>query len=273
MTQKARNETKWWGAKGRETNRPSILNLVKSSTLDVEMAAVLWLLMERKGSVVVASEAPQVGKTTFLSALLDLMPPWYNAVYVYGKDADLGPLKENKPGSSYILAPELGPDSAAHVWGKSVVSIFKAMDKGFSLGTTFRADSPEEVFTTLQGKPASVPQKLLGNVHAIVNLRLVQGVRSVNRRVCQLTLTSHAEKGDGWRLVTLTGWEPDSDSHIHMKSSETRSALAARMEMDGDELEEDLTARQRRLRAWLDIGLTGTEDLRKAITKHYRSRE
>ncbi|MDA1188340.1 MAG: hypothetical protein O2854_01475 [Chloroflexi bacterium] len=270
---KTRNEAKWWGAKDREKGRHSVLELVKKGTIDIETTAVLWLLMERKGSVVIASETPETGRTTLLSALLDLLPPSYTPIYLYGKDPDLAELKESDPESSYVLAPELGPDAAAHIWGKHVSSIFKTLDKGYSLATTVRADSPEEVFHLLQSKPVSLSEKLCNNIHAVVNMRLAQGVRVIHRRVCQVTVTGPVNGSKDYRMVTLVGWEPDSDSHMHMRSPETRSALAGRLNMDEDAMEEEITARRRRLKAWYDMGITSTNDLAKALDKYYNSRE
>ncbi|MBM3948839.1 MAG: hypothetical protein FJ312_06320 [SAR202 cluster bacterium] len=269
MAQKARNEAKWWGEEGRAQKRLSLLDLVKNHTLDVETAALLWLLIEKKSSVIVASQAPQAGKTTLLTALSDFIPPKYQPVYVYGGSSDAVPPADAKPNSTYLLASELGTGSVS---GKSLVGLFKALTKGYSLGATLRADSPEEVFRALSTGRTPVPAEQIARLHAIVNLRLVQGTRSINRRVSQLTLTVPRD-GSGWRMVTLAGWEPDDDSHIHMNSPETRETLASRLKMDAGDLDEELATRARRLQAWLDIRLTNAEQLRQAVLKYYDLRD
>ena len=269
MAQKTRNETKWWGETGRAEKRLSLLDLVKNGTLDVETAALLWLLVEKKGSLIVASQAPLAGKTTLLTALVDFIPPKYQPVYVYGGGSDSVPPADSKPSATYLLASELGP---GNVSGKSLVGLFKALSNGFSLGATVRADSPEEVFRTLSSGRAAVPGEHLARLHLIVNLRLVQGTRSINRRVSQLTLIAPRD-GSGWRMVTLAGWEPDDDSYIHMNSPETRETLASRLKMGADELDEELAGRSRRLKAWLDIRLTNAEQLRQAVLKYYDLRD
>ena len=272
-TVKIRTETKWWGAKDREKGRLSILDLVKKGTLDLQTASVLWLVVERKGSIIIASEAPETGRTTLLSALLDLFPPSYTPLYMYGREPDFGMLKETDPDNCYILAPEFGTKRAAHIWGKHISNIFKAVSKGYSLGTTLHADSPEEVFHFLRSKPISVSEKLFTNIDVIVNMRLAQGIRITHRRVCQLTVTMPSADKGGHRFATLVGWEPDTDSHMHLRSPEALSALALRLKMDEDELGESLVIRRRRLKAWMDMGITKTGDLSKAVAKYYGSQE
>jgi hypothetical protein len=266
---KTRNETKWWGEASRGEKRLSLLDLVKNGTLDVETAALLWLVVEKKGSVIVASQAPLAGKTTLLTALMDFLSSKYEEHYIYGGGSDVVPPANSKPLSSYILAPELGP---GNVSGKSLVSLFKSLAKGFSLGATVKADSPEEVFRTLSSGRMAVPSGQLARLHAIINLRTVQGPRSTNRRVSQLTLIAPRD-GSGWRMVTLAGWEPDDDSHLHMNSPETRATLASRLKMDADDLDGELAERARRLQAWLDIRLTNARQLRQAVLKYYELRD
>ena len=50
-----RDSTAWWGETGRESNRPSLLGMVKNNTLDLRLAALLWLLIERRTSMIFAS--------------------------------------------------------------------------------------------------------------------------------------------------------------------------------------------------------------------------
>ena len=272
-TVKARTETKWWGAKDREKGRFSILELVKKGTLDLQTASILWLVVERKGSIIIASETPETGRTTLLSALLDLFPPSHTPLYIYGREPDLAALEETSPDNCYILAPEFGTRRAAYIWGKSISKIFKEVDKGYSLGTTLQADSPEEVFHFLRSKPISVSEKLFTNIDVIVNMRLAQGIRVIHRRVCQLTVTLPLTDKAKHRFTTLVGWEPDSDSHMHLRSSEALSTLALRLKMSENELEANLVSKRRRLNAWMDIGITKTGELSKALAKYYESRE
>ena len=84
MRSHAENVARWWGGQGRSDNRLTILDLVRNDTLDVTLASLVWLLVEKKASIIVAAGPQLAGKTTFLTAALDLAPPWYEQVYTRG---------------------------------------------------------------------------------------------------------------------------------------------------------------------------------------------
>ena len=52
----------WWGGPGRDENRLTILDLIRNDTLDVDTAALLWLLVDAKKSIVVAAAPQLAGK-------------------------------------------------------------------------------------------------------------------------------------------------------------------------------------------------------------------
>ncbi|MCH7802101.1 MAG: hypothetical protein IIC24_11250, partial [Chloroflexi bacterium] len=70
----------WWGGEGRSKNRLTILDLISNNTLSTELAALLWLLVEHKTSIITAAGPQLAGKTTLLTALLDLARPRFRSV-------------------------------------------------------------------------------------------------------------------------------------------------------------------------------------------------
>lgn len=74
----------WWGFHGAGDPGRSVLGLIADGTLDAELAALLWLLLEARLPVVVAAGPPLAGKTTVLTALLDFLPPGTRRVYLRG---------------------------------------------------------------------------------------------------------------------------------------------------------------------------------------------
>ena len=267
-----RDSTAWWGDTGRESNRPSLLGMVKNNTLDLRLAALLWLLIERRASLIFASTPDLTGRTAMLSALIDFMPPGIRPIYVYGPEFEIANFAVDvPPDNSYLLIPELGQDRESYLWGKSVGRLFRALDRGYAVGTTMHADSPEQVVKALNSAPNRVPGKLIGGVHVVVNLRTVPGGRSVARRVAQATLLIPNPSGPP-RLTTLVGWEPDADSYIFMDAPSTIDALASRLEMSSQHMDSELARLRRRLEAWHSIGTTTANDVRKAVAQYHRSR-
>ena len=267
-----RDSTAWWGDTGRESNRPSLLGMVKNNTLDMRLAALLWLLIERRASLIFASTPDLTGRTAMLSALIDFIPPGVRPIYVYGPEFEIAAIgADAPPEDSYLLVPELGQDRESYLWGKSVGRLFRALNKGFAVGTTMHADSPEQVVKALNSAPNRVPGRLIGGVHVVVNLRTVPGGRSVARRVAQVTLLIPDPSGPPG-LVTLVGWEPDADSYLYMDAPSTVDALASRLEMSSELLDAELARLRRRLEAWHSIGTTTANDVRKAVAQYHRSR-
>ena len=263
------NAAEWWGQQTRTTNRHSLLQFIQNNTIDLRLAALLWTLVEQKASIIIAAAPQLAGKTTLLTALIDFIPPWYERVYVGGQDEDFSSLKEADPQKTYILAPELSDHTEAYLWGDAVVALFKALDSGHSMASTMHADSPEEVVATLEGKPLKIPAALVANVYAIANLRVAQGRRAPTRRVNQLTLVAADPQAQSVKLVTIAGWDPDTDTFLHMDSQATVGALAERLRMDADDLDEDLLQRRWRLERWLKGGPVRVGDVRQLVAKHY----
>ena len=79
-----KDEANWWGGHHRSDDRLTLLDLVRNRTLDLDTAALLWLLVENRSSIVVAAAPQLAGKTTLLTALIDFMPPWHEKVYTRG---------------------------------------------------------------------------------------------------------------------------------------------------------------------------------------------
>ena len=78
----------WWGYHWAAPQPLSITRIIASGSLDAELAALLWLLVEGRVPVVVAAEAPLAGKSTTLTALIDFLPPGTNKVFLRGWTED-----------------------------------------------------------------------------------------------------------------------------------------------------------------------------------------
>ena len=267
-----RDSTAWWGETGRESNRPSLLGLVKNNTLDLRLAALLWLLIERRTSVIFASVPDLTGRTAMLSALVDFIPTGVRPVYVYGPDFEAPEPEEGvKPENTYLLVPELGEDRESYIWGQPVGKLLKALDKGYAVCTTMHADSPEQAIQVFKSViPRGSPHKLIDGVGILVNLRTVPGGRSVARRVAQVTLLVPEPSGPP-RLTTLVGWEPDADRYLFMDAPSTAEALATRLGMSTEDVDSELARLRRRLEAWQSIGTLTASDVRKAVAQYHKS--
>ncbi len=64
----------WWGYHWSPPHPRSIAELIRAGTIDAELAATLWLLVEARVPLVVVAGPPLAGKSTLLTALLDFLP-------------------------------------------------------------------------------------------------------------------------------------------------------------------------------------------------------
>lgn len=263
----------WWGGEGRSDDRLTLLDLVRNNTLDLTLASLLWLMVERKASVVAAAGPQLAGKTTLLSAVLDFMPPEYEGVLTTGSSEKFSFLDHKEPSATYILVPELSDHTPAYLWGDNVRTLFDALGRGYSMAATIHADTPEQVIDMLSDAPVLVPGHLLHHAQFVVNLSLSYGDRGMERRV---GLVSAVLPGDRTGrtapgIVSVAQWRPETDTFALENSDSARRALAGSLRMSPAEIEPDLAERGKVLRSWMDATPTAAE-LRLAVADHYRSR-
>jgi flagellar protein FlaI len=148
----------------------SIVALIRAGTLDAELAAHLWLLLEARVSLLVAGGPRLAGKSTLLTALLDFLPP--NAVRIVARGApeDFAWLDEADPQRTVILASELSGHLPAYTWGPDARRLIRAAGSGFGLLSTIHAESLEGVFAQLRMRPVGATDDELSAIGVVVVL-------------------------------------------------------------------------------------------------------
>ena len=74
----------WWGYHWAPPMPMSAVELIGTPAIDARLMATLWAVVSRRRSVMLSSEAPQAGKTTTLSALVDFLPEDTVGVFIRG---------------------------------------------------------------------------------------------------------------------------------------------------------------------------------------------
>lgn len=259
-----------WGGGPPDTGRPSMAGLVANGTLDLRAACILWLLAERRASLIVAAGPRLAGKTTVLLAAVDLMPPTVARAHTRGVNEDFAFLSETEPANTVVLVPELSDHTPAYLWGEPVLRVFEAMERGYALAATLHADAPRQTLDALVEGPLRARPALASQVHAIANLRVLPGTEPPARRLNLLSLVVPSPRGYPPGFVTLARWQPSSDSLDHMATAQASAALGARLGMAPENVEPDLARRAGMLRQWVAAGLTLATDLAPAVAAYYR---
>ena len=183
----------WWGFRPVPPDPRSIVQLIRDRTLDTQLAALLWLLVEARVPVIVAAQRGRAGKTTLLEALLDFLPPgtrridlagvmetfdWLPHARELGWQAPPSPeagtrLRSLDPSTTYLVAAELSDHTPAYTWGDHARIAIRALTIGYGLGGTIHASSLEEVLDALHQPPVALTDDELSRLGVVLFLRLL----------------------------------------------------------------------------------------------------
>ncbi|MGA7670745.1 MAG: hypothetical protein WBW04_10010 [Nitrolancea sp.] len=160
----------WWGHRSSPEQRLTIVDLLQEGNLDARVAAFLWMAVEARASLVVASTIEDAGKTTMLTALLDFLPAEVETIYLRGWYERFDFLDSRDPGTTYLLCNEISNNLPTYLWGNGVLRLFESAQRGFSLATTIHVDTASEMIDALASFPLEVPRRLLANIDFVVSL-------------------------------------------------------------------------------------------------------
>ena len=111
----------------------SAVELIGTPTIDSRLMATLWAVVSRRRSVMLSSEAPQAGKTTALSALVDFLPDDTTGIFVRGWWEEYDWLDEIPAGTGYLLINEMSDHLPIYVWGRAARGALILAGKGWGL--------------------------------------------------------------------------------------------------------------------------------------------
>jgi type IV secretory pathway ATPase VirB11/archaellum biosynthesis ATPase len=277
----------------------SVVQLIRAGTLDAELAALLWLLVEARVPLLVAAGPRLAGKTTLLTALLEFLPAAATIHQLEGYAEDFAWLPEAhqlgwkqeganradrstplqpaghrtsaiSPATGYLVANELSPHLPFYTWGEQARIAIRALSLGYGLGATIHADSLEELFDGLRAPDVRLTDDELSHLGVVVILRPFRGEgREVLRRVVAVHYVrpmSRDAAGHVQRLApaVLATWDPKRDAFEHFAWGLTPE-LAARVGRRAGDFEVEQARRRELLEALAQSGLETFADVRTAI--------
>ena len=142
----------WWGYHWSPPQPMSAVEIVGSGALDSRLMATLWAVVARRRGVMLSSEAPQAGKTTTLSALVDFLPEDTVGIFLRGWFGDFDWTDEVPAERGYLLINEMSDHLPIYVWGRAAQGALRLAGSGYGLGATMHADSLDEALATLRGE-------------------------------------------------------------------------------------------------------------------------
>lgn len=217
----------WWGWHWSPPVALSIVEIIAAGTIDRRVAAVLWLLLGSRRSVLLASDPPMSGKTTLLSALVPFLPAQTRIVFLRGLSETFDYAREGDPRASYLLVNELSSHLPVYLWGRKATQMFQTLREGYGVGATMHADDVEGVLSQLRCELAvgnaelacldviGIMRVLHGRTpivgHDDIPPELRYGGDTIRRRVVAAHLV--VRRGDAIEAPPFAEWDPAKDTH------------------------------------------------------------
>jgi hypothetical protein len=257
----------WWGWNWEPPIPMSITQILAAGNFDPRTAALCWLVLEAHGSMLIAAEEPHSGKTTTLTALLDLLPRDMRRIFVRGWAETFDYVHHTDPARTLLLANELSSHLPVYLWGPKAVETFRSLRRGYALASTLHADSAEEAAAQLTDELGVEPGDL-ARIDLLLVMRMYRvgsAYGAIARRVVSVHRIIPGLTGEAM-LVPLIEWDPSSDGWRHDDSAELE-LLCLRRGGPLDGLRAELDRRETFLRTTAQQGVLGIPEVRRAIAR------
>jgi hypothetical protein len=214
-----------------ESWRPlSIAQIIAAGSVDAATAALLWVLIEHRASLIVAGPTdptPGIGKTTTLNALLEFLPEDTMLAYCAGMWERFDFLKIAAPERTCIICNEVSDHLPIYMWGRVARRFLMLPEQGYIVATTVHADTIDDVVALL-ANDVNLPLTNLQRLGLVVNIGLVGRVYPPRRRfltVHFLRPTPASPDAREVEVLQLATWNPRTD-RFSRPSAATLAELA-----------------------------------------------
>jgi flagellar protein FlaI len=268
----------------------SIIDLIELGTINEELAAYFWLLIENRMTIAVIG-GTGAGKTSTLNALASLVKPQMKIVtveeipemnlphenwvqLVSRESYGLGAAKTGEVTLFDLVKTSLRyrPDYivVGEIRGEEAFVLFQALATGHGGLTTLHADSLDYAVKRLTSPPMNVSKIYvpLINVASMVErvqLPSVSGNATFGRR-----LKSVSEVVDYEEYRSIATWNPLNDTfQVTFDNSEQLRRIAVRYGLTLNDVLSEIDNRIRLLRDLKQRGIRKNVDLAKFITNYY----
>jgi flagellar protein FlaI len=211
----------------------TVIDLIQNETLNLEVAAYLWLLIENKFSCMIIGSTG-AGKTTSLNAIAGLIHPQHKIITVE-EVAEINLPRENWV--STISRAGFGTEDAGQIplydlirsavrhrpdWiivgeirGEESYVLFQALATGHGGLCTMHAEDPETAIKRLTQPPMNIPSSIIPLMHCAISIKHVKAPVLVEygKRVSRRKFVRVSEIESSNRINDIFVWDSSSDNY------------------------------------------------------------
>jgi archaeal flagellar protein FlaI len=275
----------------------SILNVCEGNTMDLYMAAYLWLMIQEGMSLFVSGETAS-GKTTTLNAIMAFISPDAKIVSIEDTAEVQVPHKNwtretTRSATKGETSSEVGmfdllkaalrqrPNYiiVGEIRGIEGAIAFQAIQTGHPVMSTFHAASVEKLIQRLTGDPINVPSTYVDNLNLVI---IQSAVRRPDGRIVRRVLSINEIVGynpttKGFNYIEAFSWDPVTDKFIfrgNRASYLLEQKIAKKMGIPQEKMHliyDEVDKRRKILEKVRDSKITDYDEFFKTITKVQKS--
>lgn len=269
----------------------TIIDLINSKTISVELAAFFWLCFDGlgvKSANAIISGGTSSGKTTTLNALssfinpkeriitiedtLELQIPHEHVIRMETRPPNVENRGELTMNDLVKNSLRQRPDRiiVGEVRGSEAITLFTALNTGHSGFGTLHSNDARETITRLTNAPMSVPNIMISAIDFIIMQNRIYKPDGVSfRRISEVAEVSGIEEGVV-QLNKIFEWDPQSDTIKNVGiASKTLAEIAKVSGNSLNSLHEEIKNREIVLQHMVNQNISSIRDVSTVLEMYY----
>lgn len=269
----------------------TIIDLINSKTISVELAAFFWLCFDGlgvKSANAIISGGTSSGKTTTLNALssfinpkeriitiedtLELQIPHEHVIRMETRPPNVENRGELTMNDLVKNSLRQRPDRiiVGEVRGSEAITLFTALNTGHSGFGTLHSNDARETITRLTNAPMSVPNIMISAIDFIIMQNRIYRSDGVSfRRISEVAEVSGIEEGV-IQLNKIFEWDPQSDTIKNVGiTSKTLTEIANVSGNSLNSLYDEIKNREIVLQHMVNQNIRSIRDVRTVLEMYY----
>lgn len=269
----------------------TIIDLINSKTISVELAAFFWLCFDGlgvKSANAIISGGTSSGKTTTLNALssfinpkeriitiedtLELQIPHEHVIRMETRPPNVENRGELTMNDLVKNSLRQRPDRiiVGEVRGSEAITLFTALNTGHSGFGTLHSNDARETITRLTNAPMSVPNIMISAIDFIIMQNRIYRSDGVSfRRISEVAKVSGIEEGV-IQLNKIFEWDPQSDTIKNVGiTSKTLTEIANVSGNSLNSLYDEIKNREIVLQHMVDQNIRSIRDVSTVLEMYY----